>query len=503
MSTLINSNSTAYGASLALNANTNSLGHVINQLSTGLKINNSADSPAGMVISQHMSDQISGIQQATTNTSNAINVTATADSALSQVQSLLTSIRQLAVQASNLGTNDTEAIAADQQQINSAISSINRISATTQYGSKNLLDGSASSATLTAASTASVTGNGNGVSIIAQGAWTTSMIDGTSATYTNVSQSVPTSTTDYSGYDGVLTSTFGGSLSINGTNYNLAGNSNSLANLNTTIASSGYQATVIGGDTLELKSTATGLPATTQTFNTTGLTNVGGGSQFMPDNTTQGANAEMTISGGTGTSLSSSSSVANGSGGYTYTFGNGMVVSTSSQANGMLSGTNINVTAPGTTTAGSTSFTGPGIGSVVTPGNWTSATAAVYNQNTINAATPEYAWSDDAYNLAGDFHGSITINSVQYNVGAGSSFAQLNSDIQASGYYAADTPPNGAASSKGRRRRVRALTGDSCVPRARARPAGRTAHREIFPLRTSGPDRRSGARPGRRFRRRS
>jgi len=350
MSTAINTNTTAFQASLALNANTTSLSKDIQQLSTGLKINSAADSPAGLVISQDMNDQLVGIQQATANTNDAINETATADSALSQVQSLLTSMRQLAVDASNLGANDSVAVAADQQQIASAISSINRISQTTQYGDKNLLNGSATAAATTTAGAATIAGDGNGVSIIAQGAWNTALVGGTSTTYTTVAQTVPTATTDAVTYTNPpTTATWGGNLTINGTQYNLTGTTNSLSQLNSAIASSGYQATV-AGSVLTLTSTATGLPASAQTFTTANLTNTAGGAitGAVP---TQGVDATLALSGGTGQAMTANG-VANSSGaGYTFTFGNGMVISTNSSTATTLAGTNIAVTA-GITTQG-------------------------------------------------------------------------------------------------------------------------------------------------------
>jgi flagellin len=348
MSTAINTNSTAFGATLALNTNTSKLSTDIQQLSTGLKINSAADSPAGLVISQNMNDQLSGIQQATSNTNEAINETATADSALSQVQSLLTSVRQLAVDASNLGANDSSAISADQQQIASAITSINRISATTQYGDKNLLDGSATSAATTTAGSAGITGDGNGVSIIAQGAWNTATVGGTSTSYTTVAQTIPTASTDAVTYTAApSTATWGGNLTINGTQYNLTGTTNSLANVNTAIASSGYQATV-SGSVLTLTSTATGAPATAQSFTTTNLTN-GAGGVITGSVIAQGTAATLTLSGGTGQGMTANG-VANTSGaGFTFTFGNGMAVSTNSSTATTLAGTNIAVTAGKTT----------------------------------------------------------------------------------------------------------------------------------------------------------
>ena len=64
-----------------------------------------------------------------------------AEGALTEVNTLLRNIRQLAVHAANTGVNDQTAIQADQTQISSALASIERIAEQTQFGTKKLLDG--------------------------------------------------------------------------------------------------------------------------------------------------------------------------------------------------------------------------------------------------------------------------------------------------------------------------------------------------------------------------
>src|SRR5205085_12703679 len=83
-----------------------------------------------------------GLNQAISNSQDATNVIKTAEGGLTEVNSLLRNIRQLAVHASNTGVNDQIAVQADQTQIASAISSIDRIATQTQFGTKHLLDGS-------------------------------------------------------------------------------------------------------------------------------------------------------------------------------------------------------------------------------------------------------------------------------------------------------------------------------------------------------------------------
>src|SRR5690349_21024223 len=114
----------------------------IEKLSSGLRINRAADDPAGLIISEGLRAQIDGLNQAISNSQDAGNVIKTAEGALSEINGLLRNVRTLAVHAANTGVNDQVAVQADQTQINSALSSIQRISEQTQFGTKKLIDGS-------------------------------------------------------------------------------------------------------------------------------------------------------------------------------------------------------------------------------------------------------------------------------------------------------------------------------------------------------------------------
>src|SRR5450755_3446169 len=113
MSLQINTNVTALDALRNLTNASNAVAGSIQKLSSGLRINQAADDPAGLIISESLKAQISGTNQAISNAQDATNVIKTADGALSTVNSLLVSIRQLAVHASNTGANDQIAVQAD------------------------------------------------------------------------------------------------------------------------------------------------------------------------------------------------------------------------------------------------------------------------------------------------------------------------------------------------------------------------------------------------------
>jgi flagellin len=142
MGLYINTNTSSLIAADNLNTNQTNLEKSLQQLSSGLQINSAADNPAGLVISQQMLAQITGLNQAASNSQNAVSMTQTAEGALDEVNTLLDTARQLTLDASNTGVNDIAQSQADQAELDNVISSITRISQVTQFGTKNLLDGS-------------------------------------------------------------------------------------------------------------------------------------------------------------------------------------------------------------------------------------------------------------------------------------------------------------------------------------------------------------------------
>jgi len=118
------------------------LGKSLEKLSSGYRINRAADDPAGLVLSENLRGQIVGMDQALANTQDGISMIQTAEGAMTEMHSLLDSMRSLALHAANTAAITPEAIAADQEQLDSAIDSIDRIATTTAYAGKMLLDGS-------------------------------------------------------------------------------------------------------------------------------------------------------------------------------------------------------------------------------------------------------------------------------------------------------------------------------------------------------------------------
>jgi flagellin len=157
MSLRINHNIDAIVGQRNLSMNSANLSHSLQRLSSGLRINSAADDPSGLVISEQMRAQITGLNQAVSNTQNAVSMVQTTEGALDEVNSLLDKARQLTLDAANTGVNDTNQLAADQSELDNVISSISRISSVTQFGTKNLLDGSLNGATNVSANISHVT----------------------------------------------------------------------------------------------------------------------------------------------------------------------------------------------------------------------------------------------------------------------------------------------------------------------------------------------------------
>ena len=141
MSFRINTNLAAMGTLRNLNQTGQSQAESQQRLSTGLRINTAADDPAGLISSEGYRAQITGMDAALANNQDAINFSKTAEGALGEVNRLLNDARGLAVASSNTATLSSAQVQANQDQLNSIVSSITRISANTTFGTKKLLDG--------------------------------------------------------------------------------------------------------------------------------------------------------------------------------------------------------------------------------------------------------------------------------------------------------------------------------------------------------------------------
>jgi flagellin len=135
-------NTTAMQTSIGLSKSSNAVSMAMQRLSSGLRINSAADDAAGYAISQGLTAQVNGLQQASQNVSDATSMVQTADSALNNVQGMLQRISELAVQYQNgdLSSSDKTDI---QSEVNQLTNEIDRQKGSVQFNGINLLDGTA------------------------------------------------------------------------------------------------------------------------------------------------------------------------------------------------------------------------------------------------------------------------------------------------------------------------------------------------------------------------
>ena len=138
--TVINTNTGSLYAQQAMNTNARGLSTVMQQLSTGKRINNAVDDVAGLAVSTRLTSQIKGLNQAVRNANDGISLVQTAEGATEQITNMMQRMRELAVQASNdtNNANDRSFLDGEFQQLKSEI---NRVAQNTQWNGSNILDG--------------------------------------------------------------------------------------------------------------------------------------------------------------------------------------------------------------------------------------------------------------------------------------------------------------------------------------------------------------------------
>lgn len=141
----INNNISAVNTLNALSQSDGAMSKSLEKLSSGLRITRASDDAAGLAISEKMRNQVKGLNQARTNAQDGISLIQTAEGALNESHSILSRMRELTVQASNdtLTDDDRNEI---QKEMNNMTDEIDRISTDTEFNTKKLLNGNASSA---------------------------------------------------------------------------------------------------------------------------------------------------------------------------------------------------------------------------------------------------------------------------------------------------------------------------------------------------------------------
>ena len=110
-------------------------------LSSGFRINRAGDDAAGLAISEKMRAQVRGLNRASMNAQDGVSLVQSAEGALQEAQNILQRMRELAVQAAN-DVNTTEDRQALQNEVDQLIQELDRISQTTEFNGRAILDGS-------------------------------------------------------------------------------------------------------------------------------------------------------------------------------------------------------------------------------------------------------------------------------------------------------------------------------------------------------------------------
>ena len=140
----VNTNVVSMNAQRNLSRVTDALAGNYRRLSTGLRISTAADDAAGLAISERLRSQVRSLEQAKRNANDGISFVQTAEGALNEVSSILTRLRELAIQSSNgsVSNQDKETLDGEFQSL---VSEVDRIGRSTEFNGIKLLDGSSTS----------------------------------------------------------------------------------------------------------------------------------------------------------------------------------------------------------------------------------------------------------------------------------------------------------------------------------------------------------------------
>jgi len=136
----VNTNIMALNAQRQLGSTQSEMQTAMERLSSGLRINSAADDAAGLAISERLTSQINGLNQATRNANDGISIAQTAEGAMQESTNILQRMRELSIQSAN-GSNSSSDRAALQKEVAALQDELTRIADTTAFGTQKLLDG--------------------------------------------------------------------------------------------------------------------------------------------------------------------------------------------------------------------------------------------------------------------------------------------------------------------------------------------------------------------------
>jgi len=140
MGLFINTNTSSINARRKLTDSSNALGRSFERLSSGLRINSARDDAAGLAITNRMTAQIRGLDQAVRNSNDGISLAQTAEGALNETTNLLQRIRELAVQSAS-DNNNPQDRASLNEEVQQLVDEVNRIAMNTSFNGNKILNG--------------------------------------------------------------------------------------------------------------------------------------------------------------------------------------------------------------------------------------------------------------------------------------------------------------------------------------------------------------------------
>ena len=140
MALYVNTNTSSLNAQRQLFNSGNALDVAFKRLSSGLRINSAADDAAGLQISNRLTSQVNGLDQAARNANDGISLAQVAEGAMEEITNSLQRIRTLAIQSQN-GINSLDDRRALQKEVSALKLEMSRVASTTQFGNQNLLTG--------------------------------------------------------------------------------------------------------------------------------------------------------------------------------------------------------------------------------------------------------------------------------------------------------------------------------------------------------------------------
>lgn len=252
MALTINTNIASLNAQRNLGKSQSTLNSAMQRLSSGLRINSAKDDAAGLAISNRMTSQIRGLNQAARNANDGISLAQTAEGALEETTNILQRMRELSIQSAN-DTNTATDRASLQSEVNQLISELDRISSSTSFNGKKMLDGTFSGAKFQVGAEANQTISVSISSTASDSVGTHRVTAGTAAAGINVAIAVNVGTAAVNTANGLAVGTL-----------TLAGSFNNTAYSEKVQVAAGATAKTIA-ESINAKTGTTGITATAET----------------------------------------------------------------------------------------------------------------------------------------------------------------------------------------------------------------------------------------------